>query len=250
MYSTLGCNCLLLNNCCTHALTSTARQTTLGSAIDSLSRCKALLPDPQHQAALAALVKAPTAGQTTSGTSISSTSTPTPTPTPAPHPHLAGGVSTTAAANGAAAGGTAGVSVPPRPPLPPMAPPGGGAAGGTPAAAVHAAAAAPAASGEEASTGGQLRSRFDAFKQKLMKRKDDAHPLAAAAAPPAAAPGAAAAGPGAGGAVLGYGDAGAMGLPYRPGGQEGRTLPGAGGAGGMAGGARAKENFFSDDEEL
>ncbi|GFR40446.1 hypothetical protein Agub_g974, partial [Astrephomene gubernaculifera] len=75
-----------------HDLRLPRLQTNVASALDALARCKTLLPDPQQQAALAALLKERPTGQSTAGPSISSTSTsapPPPTSNPAVAPSVA-----------------------------------------------------------------------------------------------------------------------------------------------------------------
>ncbi|KAG2497648.1 hypothetical protein HYH03_004387 [Edaphochlamys debaryana] len=189
-----------------HDLRLPRLQATLGAALDSLGRCKALLPDPQQQAALAALQKERSAAGQAAAAGASVSSAPAASAAPAAAPSASPAASSGAAnstpnrphaasATGAGAGGAS--------------TPVGTAAGAGFAHDGGSAAATP----PPAEAPGALRSRFDAFKQRLMKKKDEPGPGGLAAA----------------------GAGGAHGL-------------GAGGGQAAFASIAPKECFFSDDE--
>ncbi|GIL56411.1 hypothetical protein Vafri_11775 [Volvox africanus] len=184
-------------------------QANLNAALDAIQRCKALLPDPQQQSALTALLKERPTGPSAAGSSISSTT-----------PSVAASVPAGAAAANAALH-RMGATQPLPPTMFPYSSPPVPASGlgvtVTPTQATASSgglmnsflppnggsAAQPNQGLSDSGAGGQLRSRFDAFRQRLMKRRDDA---------PAT------------------------------------TLQGPTGGGASIGGPKPKESFFSDDE--
>ncbi|GIL83910.1 hypothetical protein Vretimale_10913 [Volvox reticuliferus] len=156
-------------------------QANLNAALDAIQRCKTLLSDPQQQAALTALLKERPTGPSAAGSSISSTTPavaslgpggaaaanatphrmgttqplpPSMLPYTSPAPALGLGVTVTPTQATTNGGGLLNSFLPQN---------GGGAA-------------QPNQVPPDSGAGGQFRSRFDAFRQRLMKRRDDAPP--------------------------------------------------------------------------
>ncbi|KXZ44617.1 hypothetical protein GPECTOR_64g111 [Gonium pectorale] len=152
----------------------------LGSALEALSRCKHLLPEPAQQSALSALLKERAAGGVSAGggggggVSVSSSSAST-----AGGAAIAGGGGGNPLAAAAAPIVTqprlSGAHQPPPPQPQPgtTTPPG---AAGAPGGALPSMPPLPAgaAAGGDSADGGQPRSRFEALKQRFLKRKDEA----------------------------------------------------------------------------